>query len=409
MKLNSLNIPQIDLRQISYPPLRRNKNFSRSLYDNYFKEVIEDAEDGKKLVLFLSQDSRLRELNEKLKRAGILPFEPKIIAAWFIWYANKTDKKNAQEKLNAWLESNQNEFIDALWVLGVKTEQTIQINESIKIVPVSKMPLSNEQWQFSQLNPSDFSSPLQPEAAIVINSESKPIVFDESLEDREHLDSVDKIYDVAHMLNAIADLSCVAFLRAKYRLPHIPPGPFDEISGRKWQQHEVSIRHTSRISDNISFKLMTLLNAYWKLSQKEKERIDIILNRLLKTKNSLSITDKILEIAIALEMMLLDENKTDQLSLSFRLRGAWLIGKDAEQRLKIYKNLKNLYTYRSQAAHTGQLCSGKPKKIQVVRDEMPYYLKIGESIFEHLLINGKPDWDCIILNANHTLKNNVKD
>lgn len=362
---------------------------------------MEGTEDGKKLTSSISKDSRLKEINDSINKEGILSFDPKIIAAWFVWYANEKGRENAQKELNNWLNNKKDEFVDALWVVGIQTEQIIKISEYILIVPVSKMPLSEEQQQFSSFSSTGIFTPFQPQAAIVFNSKPQSFISDESLKEGEDLESLDNIYDVAHMLNAIGDITCVPFIRAKYRLPRTPPGAFAEISGKEWQQHDVNIKNFNKITDDICPKLTALLDKYWKLSEKEKERIDVILNRLLKSKNSQSVTDKILEVAIALEMMLLDENKTDQLSLSFRLRGAWLLEEDAEQRLKTYKDLKNLYIYRSQAAHTGQLSDGKKKqkKIQAARDEIPRYLEIAESVFEHLLINGKPDWDRLILNA----------
>ena len=40
-------------------------------------------------------------------------------------------------------------------------------------------------------------------------------------------------------------------------------------------------------------------------------------------------------------------------------------------------------------------------KVQTAKDEVPHYLKIAKSVFERLLIDGKPDWDSLILNTNY--------
>ena len=48
-----------------------------------------------------------------------------------------------------------------------------------------------------------------------------------------------------------------------------------------------------------------------------------------------------------------DNHNHDQLSLSFRLRGSWLIGQSVEDRHEKYRQLRDLYDYRSQVAHGG--------------------------------------------------------
>ena len=130
-------------------------------------------------------------------------------------------------------------------------------------------------------------------------------------------------------------------------------------------------------------------------------RFQRILNRLSQAKRRIQIEDKILDLGITLEMLLLEDNKNnDQLSLSFRLRGSWLLGETKEDRLKIYKQLTDVYNYRSQVAHSGILCKGNSQKIKNIQEAFSEYQSLAERICRIILNNGKPDWNKIILNAN---------
>ncbi len=97
-------------------------------------------------------------------------------------------------------------------------------------------------------------------------------------------------------------------------------------------------------------------------------------------------------------MALLEDNKNNsQLSLSFRLRGSWLIGSDHEERQVIYKQLRDIYNYRSQVAHSGSLCGNDAEKINSVREMFQEYSQLAERIIQQLICTNNPDWSKLIL------------
>ena len=124
------------------------------------------------------------------------------------------------------------------------------------------------------------------------------------------------------------------------------------------------------------------------------------MNRLAQAKGRAQIEDKILDLGIALEMLLLDDNRNaDQLSLSFRLRGSWLLGSSAEDRLAKYQQFRDIYTYRSQVAHTGILCGGDSQEIKQVQESFLTYQSLAEDICKALILKDKPDWSKLVLAA----------
>ena len=105
-----------------------------------------------------------------------------------------------------------------------------------------------------------------------------------------------------------------------------------------------------------------------------------------------------LDLGIALEMLLLDENKTaQQLSLMFKLRGSWLLGANAHERHQRWKLLEEIYNARSSVAHTGALHGSKPQQLQNSRERLPAYLSLAEEVARKVVLGGRPDWRNLIL------------
>jgi hypothetical protein len=119
---------------------------------------------------------------------------------------------------------------------------------------------------------------------------------------------------------------------------------------------------------------------------------------LSQSKRGFEIADKVLDLGIALEMLLLKENRDrDQLALAMSLRGAWLVSDGPEERFDNYKLLKKLYNYRNHVAHSGLLEGGDPKEIENIRKSFPAYQSLAEKICRKLLGKPKVDWDALIV------------
>jgi hypothetical protein len=80
------------------------------------------------------------------------------------------------------------------------------------------------------------------------------------------------------------------------------------------------------------------------------------LERLDRSTREFDLTDKSIDLGIALEALLLHDN-TDkdrgELGYRLRLRGAWLGGNDPQERREIEQILRDAYDLRSRAVHLG--------------------------------------------------------
>jgi len=156
----------------------------------------------------------------------------------------------------------------------------------------------------------------------------------------------------------------------------------------------------SKISAKFGPIINDLFSHFQSKNQSEKARLQLILGRWSQAKRRLQIEDQMLDVGIALEMLLLDDNEKDQLSLQFRLRGSWLIGQSSQDRLEKWNLLQEIYEARSSVAHTGTLHKNNQLKIQKIRDALPKYFDLTEAILQKIIVVGTPVWRDLVLGAN---------
>jgi len=401
MEIGHLNIPKPVLDKVSFE-----YDIQTRLHLQYSK-LIENTDIGNQVLEILGSDPRVQALDGKMISSGIsaVRFELKTLAMWFLWAVNEFGKKTAEEKLNTFLEVEKVPVVNTLWVLGIELNKTLELEHGYRIVSIEEMPDSRDKEQYLR---HDFNALMhilpKPKAAITcISSVNKYRCSDDPMQEREgdkdFSDSSCYLYEIALLLNALNGVSCVPYYSTSYTLPDMPIGMFGG-SGGGVSVYDVFGYGSSSLSEDEKGNINGLLSAYGKLPTNDKVRIGRVLSRLSQAKRRNQIEDKILDLGIAMEMALLEDNKNnDQLSLSFRLRGSKLIGREKEERKNIYRQLKDIYNYRSQVAHSGILCGNDPEKIKVVRERFQEYSLLAERIIRHLIFNGSPDWTGLILDV----------
>jgi Apea-like HEPN len=215
-----------------------------------------------------------------------------------------------------------------------------------------------------------------------------------------------RLHEIAFILNTLNGISCLPYYSTSYVDPTTPLGPFGG-SGGGMLVSDVLTHELTKLPSESSALIDNVLMKYDKLNHSEKIRIERILNRLFQAKRRTQIEDKILDLGIALEMLLLqlqDNPYREQLSLSFRLRGSWLMGQSPEDRYEKYRQLREIYEYRSHVAHGGMLCGGEEAKIESVRRSFPEYQRLAEDICRKIITDGNPDWTRLILGKSNSDK-----
>lgn len=148
-------------------------------------------------------------------------------------------------------------------------------------------------------------------------------------------------------------------------------------------------------------RIQSILQNWFRLGKVTKTLLDVPIERFNKALMGQPV-DMAIDLGIALEALLLGDNDSrDQLALSFRLRGAWLLGKDANEREKLVNIFKAIYACRCDAVHAGHVGS----VVKVGKEKVPihdffYRLAIptaADAIYRIISLGRFPDWQTLIL------------
>jgi hypothetical protein len=400
MGLGELFIPKIEIEPFAF-----SHDFQTRVYLQY-ADLVKKTEIGRTIVQKLTEDQRVIDLNGKMisRGSGAHRFEIETLAMWYLLHANEFGAEVAEKHLDSFLDSECIDVVNTLWVLGIEVEEKIELDDGYVIQSVEDMPDSRDKEHFFQRRFDHTVQPTPlPTGAITKSCQVKKTQPDDPAalmdENADFWNAGRRLYEISLLLNALPGISCLPYYSTSYPYPETPFGPFGGSGGGS-SLYDVLGHSSTRLSNEDRADINVLIKHYIRLDESERARIQRILNRLSQAKRRTQIEDKILDLGIAMEMLLLEDNRNnDQLSLSFRLRGSWMLGTSPEKRVEIYDQLKEIYNYRSQVAHSGVLCKGNVAKIQNVQNAFPKYQSHAESVCRKIIEGGKPDWNKIILDV----------
>ncbi len=147
-----------------------------------------------------------------------------------------------------------------------------------------------------------------------------------------------------------------------------------------------------------------LFNILINLDSSTVKKLQIPIDRWIKSAANKDFIDKIIDLGIALEALyLFDRDGNSELSFQFRLRASWYLGRDKADREMLIDEFKAIYTLRSKAVHIGEL----PQTVKIRKGESvpisEFIPKVQDlcrqSIIKILEAGEFPDWNSLILGA----------
>lgn len=399
-ELGALGLPKLSIDEVSF-----STDYEARLAQLYFP-VLEKMPIGKQVIVDLSRDSRVLALSDKMIACGMVRvrFQIKMLALWYLWYANEYGSEQAQRCLDSFLNAKSIPVTRVLWVLGMGASKPVTVKGDYVIRPIHDMPDSSQKERFIQNTRHFFPtrSPVSQCAVTRVHYIEKATLPSGPVDkaDAQKLSDIDRrMEEIAWLLNALDGICCVPFVTSGHAEPNIPFGPFGG-RGAMGRMLDVLSAPNTTLPDRSTGLINDLLDDYDRLDETERTRIRRILSRLSQAKRGLQIEDKMLDLGIAMEMLLLEDNTNrEQLALAFRLRGSWLLGSSPGERHEIYHCLKEVYRYRSEVAHSGMLHQGDPVKMHLVGSRFPKYQSLAERTVRKIMKDGKPDWDSLIIGA----------
>ena len=190
----------------------------------------------------------------------------------------------------------------------------------------------------------------------------------------------------------------------------IPRGWFSMAPSHTFSPHHGSIaplshvhqfRNSAAAEENDIEKAKCLYEKLVNLDSDDRTKLELAIRRWIKSKTSGEYLAKIIDLGIALEVLYLsDVGENRELSFRLRLRAAWHLGRDEEDRKKLLKRFGEIYNCRSNAVHNGEL--GRTVKSGGNQIPTRDFIEKSQdlcrkSIMKVINDGGFPDWDSLIL------------
>jgi len=101
---------------------------------------------------------------------------------------------------------------------------------------------------------------------------------------------------------------------------------------------------------------MSLFRARTAMKGSVRGRVDVAVDRWMKSKSNQRTTDSFIDLGIALESLYLNDVPNEgELRFRLALRLAWHLGNDAKERKKLFDEARELYDLRSAVVHSGAI------------------------------------------------------
>jgi len=218
---------------------------------------------------------------------------------------------------------------------------------------------------------------------------------------------VDFSNSLAKLLNIVRVLaaeSCTAMFPVAHWISATPTTPlWNYFAWSEWY-HQKWLRLFATTRGNEE-RIAARAAAWEALPEAVKSKLTIPLDRLNRALAAPLSVDCAIDLGLSLEALLLsDLGPNEQLSLAFRLRGAWLLGTTPAERKSLVRQFKDIYRCRSTAVHSGALpsdkCQVNGEKLSSDEFITKHARSITASAILHVISRGKfPEWGPLIIGA----------
>ena len=85
------------------------------------------------------------------------------------------------------------------------------------------------------------------------------------------------------------------------------------------------------------------------------QKLEVPINRWVKSQTDETLVDAFIDLGIALESLYLDAGQEAELGFTLRLRAGWFLGNSVDERNSVMNEIRDIYGLRSRAVHRGQV------------------------------------------------------
>jgi len=336
-------------------------------------------------------------------------------AHWILAQCRFRNPLQVLEQLEDIIMSNKVLCTEVLVLWGLHPTEPINLTDEIDLVPLASLPSSQPKDELIGLNkylhPIDLSLILRPrpKAALVHRFDHTPIFNPRHTDKKqiEHISREEVMRDIGLSLILLEDRPIFPIAHWYEVNEDVPI-----IGGvRGWGGKKLDWAFITQVDpksyDKDIFRMH--VQSYLELEKPFRNKLRIPLERLNSAKLWLATGETLnaaIELGIAIEALLTNDLESDApISYTVRIRGAFFLGGNSDDRKLVYKQLKLLYTLRSLAAHNGYL----PERVKIpinndekVEKSTSEFLALGceickRLISELMLAKRFPNWESLIL------------
>lgn len=339
--------------------------------------IRKDIEDGILNILDSSDELKIYENSMLVVGNSATTISKQMLMQWLLVHSERCGVDQALDDLAAYLQKDHNPATEVLAITGIEVDTAFELYKGCTLQPFSDLPNSSPKQSLDPewLRPEVLlqqglygfahdSVYMAPKAALVRNTEIRPKF--------RLTDSTDNIPAArSTVLTDLCDSLTLVGTGAPllaghwHHVDHNIPGA--EFIGSSWlsPRHDVLNRETFKISAELVDTAQNIAAGYLSLPESIRVRLRLPIQRLGKARRHRSLVDKAIDLGVALESLYLgDRDEKSEVAYTFRLRAAWHMGVDFEDRKKMLSTFKEIYNVRSRAVHRGEL----PTAISVPED-----------------------------------------
>lgn len=277
---------------------------------------------------------------------------------WLVETSKSLGSNNAIERLIKYLSLSHNPAHRNIAISGVTVSKKIVIDSEISIEPLEKATSKTAKFVAS---PKEIINPGITGGTITADEKHAKSVIRQSIGiPKLHQSGSDfipiqctELECIRVILNLLDDVSVLAFHQWIELEPWVPKRTphHIEIAGGEPELKYVKLADIDQDHWN---SIANYYQALIRTSGTTQSRLIAALNRLGQSKIRRSITDRAVDLGIALESILVERNES-QITQKFASRASWLLTNRSSSQLPEFKLFKQIYHCRSDAVHQGHV------------------------------------------------------
>jgi hypothetical protein len=323
-----------------------------------------------RIVKGLREHSNAAELSGLLMPCGdgtAEGFDLEMAAAWLIWEAKRRPASEIVADFAYFLEHRKVEGLKIELLHGLQITTSIDLGASLRLEPFPRLPLSwqaNEFAQRRELEHSHNTGRLGDPVALtlrfpispgLVKADDRETFEKHKQEDTKRRSLMDAIVPVFTLLGDIAPVVSGSWSQATGRgVPSL--GPPRLLTGFE----DLGVMGFRMPTQVDATEVQVLISHFLNLSETSRMRLGVSLRHLNRSKRQYTVEAAAVDLRTALEALLVRDSG-QEFTFKVSLLGAWMLGKDYEERRLAFSRLKEAYGLGSQDVH-GRPIRGEKKR-----------------------------------------------